>query len=90
MKFYLYIIKDEDDNIYVGQTNNLGKRVQEHGHKHKKSSKYVKDNGNFKLIYQEEYNSRLGVMRREKQIKGWTRAKKEALINKDIALLKRL
>lgn len=90
MIFYLYIIKDEHGNIYVGQTNDLEKRIQEHGNKYKKSSKYVKDNGNFKLVYQEEYSSRLEAMHREKQIKGWTRAKKEALINKDLVLLKKL
>jgi len=88
--FYLYIIKDERGSIYIGQTNDLEKRIQEHINKYKKSSKYAKDNGNFKLIYKEEYSSRLEAMQREKQLKGWTRAKKEALINKDLVLLKKL
>jgi putative endonuclease len=42
------------------------------------------------LVYLERYANREQALRREKQLKGWTRAKKEALILTDRALLKRL
>ncbi len=51
----------------------------------------MRDNAEkFDLVYYETYPTRLKAMRREKQLKGWTRAKKEALIRKDYALLKKL
>ena len=50
----------------------------------------MKDNAEkFELIYYETYPTRLEAMRREKQLKGWARAKKEALISKDYELLKK-
>ena len=48
------------------------------------------ENGEFELVYQEDYVTRIEVMRREKQLKGWTRAKKEALITGNLELLKKL
>jgi predicted GIY-YIG superfamily endonuclease len=42
------------------------------------------------LVYHESYDSRVEAMRRERQLKGWTRAKKEALIAGDKELLKKL
>lgn len=45
---------------------------------------------NFIFVYIEQYGTRLETMRREKQLKGWTRAKKEALIKGDLKLLKKL
>jgi predicted GIY-YIG superfamily endonuclease len=41
-------------------------------------------------VYSEAYSSRIEAMRREKQLKGWTRAKKEALISGNLKLLKKL
>jgi putative endonuclease len=58
--------------------------------KTKKAAKYIVEGNNWKLVYQEDYDSRLEAMRREKQKKGWTRAKKEALISGDLVLLKKL
>jgi len=50
----------------------------------------IKDNGSFKLVYFEKYPTRKEAMNREKQLKGWTRAKKEGLIRGYLQLLKRL
>ena len=88
--FYVYILRNFSNQLYIGQTNNLEKRLHEHILELTKSSKFVKDNHNFKLVYSEEFLTRLEAMRREKQLKDWTRAKKEALISKNIELLKRL
>lgn len=90
MPYTVYILRFLDNSLYIGQTNNLDIRFKNHLAKSTKSAKFTKDHGDFKLIYQENYDSRLEAMRREKQLKGWTRAKKEALIKKDYKLLKKL
>lgn len=90
MPFYVYFLKDEIGHLYIGQTNNLLKREKQHLSKTTDSAKYIRDGKEFQLVYSEEYSSRLDSMRREKQLKGWTRAKKEALILGDLKLLKKL
>ena len=88
--YTVYILRFSDNSLYIGQTNNLAERLAQHNNHTTKSAKFSKDHGNFVLVYQEEYVSRLEAMRREKQLKGWTRAKKEALISGDKELLKKL
>ncbi|PJA41802.1 hypothetical protein CO177_00520 [Candidatus Wolfebacteria bacterium CG_4_9_14_3_um_filter_37_9] len=90
MSYFVYILRFTDNSLYIGQTNNLNKRLKNHLIKTTKSAKFSKDHGDFKLVHKEEYNSRLEAMRREKQLKGWTRAKKEALISGNFELLKKL
>lgn len=86
--FYLYILKNTDDKIYIGHTNNLERRIQYH--KNGNGAKFVKAFGEFNLVYDEEFERRSDAMKREKQLKGWTRAKKEALISGNTNLLKKL
>ncbi len=88
--FYVYILRNSSSQLYIGQTNNLAKRENEQTKELDKSAKFIKDNHDFKLVYSEEYPTRLEAMRREKQLKGWTRAKKEALITNNLSLLKKL
>jgi putative endonuclease len=89
--FYVYFLKNSKGELYIGQTNNLKVRENQQLSKSQKAAKFIKDsNGTFELVYYEKYPTRLEAMRREKQLKGWTRAKKEALINKDFDLLKKL
>ena len=76
--------------MYIGQTNHLEERLHQHLNKQTKASKFSKDHGEFKLVYEEKFSSRIESMRRENQLKGWTRVKKEALISGDKELLKRL
>ena len=90
MQYFVYILRFSDNSLYIGQTNNLEQRFIDHCNKADRSSKFSKEHGSFKLVYQEKYVSRLESMRREKQLKGWTRAKKEALIAGDKNLLKKL
>ncbi|MEI6850948.1 MAG: GIY-YIG nuclease family protein [Candidatus Saccharibacteria bacterium] len=79
--YYLYILRNKFGKFYIGQTNNIQRRLQDHGNKN--GAKFVKDNGDFELIYFEKFEFRDDAMKREKQIKGWSRAKKEALIQGD-------
>lgn len=88
--YFVYILRSSTNELYIGQTNDLDSRENQQLTKSSKAAKFVKEGTDFKLVYQEEYPTRLNAMRREKQLKGWTRAKKEALIAGDIDLLKML
>jgi putative endonuclease len=88
--FCVYILRSSSNELYIGQTNNLKNRESQQINKTKKAAKFIKDGSEFRLVYSEEYETRLEAMRREKQLKGWTRAKKEALIVGNFKLLKNL
>lgn len=90
MPYFVYILRTSSNTLYIGQTNNLERRIKEHQGKSTKSSKYIKYFDSFELVYTETFSTRLESMRREFQVKKWTRAKKEVLIIKDLALLKNL
>ena len=88
--YYLYILRTSSNALYIGQTNNLGRRLTEHQNKSSKSAKYVRYFESVKLVYSEEYSTRSEAMKREAQLKKWTKAKKEALISGNLDLLKKL
>jgi putative endonuclease len=88
--YYVYILRSTDNNLYIGQTNDINRRTTEHNSHSTKSAKFTKEHELFSLVYQEQFYTRLESMRREKQLKGWTRAKKEALISGNLELLKKL
>ena len=90
MPYSVYILRFTNNTLYIGQTSNLEQRLKDHKNKATRSSKFSKENGEFNLVYQERYTTLQEAMKREKQLKGWTRAKKEALINGDLETLKRL
>lgn len=67
--YYVYVIRSLKDNRnYIGYTNDLSRRLQEHNRGKSKSVKY---RGPFELIYYEEYTSRVEAIHREKQIKNY-------------------
>jgi len=78
-KGWMYILKCSDDSYYTGSTNNLYLRLLQHqlgeGANHTKKRLPVE------LVYVEEYMRVDNAFRREKQVQGWSRRKKEALIN---------
>ena len=80
MQYYVYILTNSHKNVlYTGVTNDLIKRVYEHKHHLDKGSftdRYNVEN----LVYFEYTNDVLSAIEREKQIKGWIRAKKNFLI----------
>lgn len=88
--FTVYILKTSSNTFYIGQTNNLGERLRQHRTKTSKSAKYLKYFPSFFLVYQEKFSTRKEAMRREWQLKQWSRAKKEALITGNLTLLKKL
>jgi putative endonuclease len=87
LKFTVYILKNSSGKIYIGQTSNLEGRLK----RHKNDGAYfVRHDETFKVVYTETFDTLLEALRREKQLKGWRRAKKEALIRGDLELLKQL
>ncbi|OGJ80278.1 hypothetical protein A2454_00105 [Candidatus Peribacteria bacterium RIFOXYC2_FULL_55_14] len=77
MTFSVYIIELQDGSYYVGHTNNLERRLGEHQqgiacvHTRKIAFK--------RLLWHEEHPDRLHASKREREIKGWRREKKESL-----------
>jgi len=90
MSYFLYILRTSSNTLYIGQTNNLEKRIQEHKNKSSKSAKYIRYFSSFDLIYSEKYSTRKKAMQREIQLKNWSREKKEALVKEGLVLLKKL
>lgn len=88
--YYFYIIRCSDNSLYSGQTNDLTRRIAEHNSNNTKSAKYTKVRRPVTLVYCEEYPTLQLAMKREFQVKKWTKAKKEALAKGDLQLLKKL
>ena len=86
---YVYILKCSDDSFYTGVTSNLNKRVYEHiSGAHKESYTYKRRP--LSLVYFAEFTDINLAILTEKQIKKWSRAKKEALINNEFEKLPNL
>jgi len=83
--FYVYILRTSFNTLYIGQTNNLERRLEEHKNNKTKSAKYMRYFSSFTLVYSEKYSTRKEAMKRELQLKRWSRLKKEALIQGDRA-----
>jgi putative endonuclease len=88
--YYLYILRCSDNSLYCGQTNNLERRINEHNYDKNKSAKYLRGKKPVKLVYSEKYSTLQEAMKREIEVKKLTKAKKEALIESDNYLSKRL
>jgi putative endonuclease len=75
--YYVYILSSLSGTLYTGVTNNLYRRVLQHKHKDTPgfTSRYDVD----RLVYYERFGDVRAAIRREKEIKGWTRKKKVAL-----------
>jgi putative endonuclease len=88
MKGYMYILLCDDGSYYTGSTNNLELRLQQHfageGANHTKKHPPVE------LLYYEEFDRIDEAFNREKQVQGWSRKKKEALINREYGKLPEL
>ncbi|HMR99963.1 MAG TPA: GIY-YIG nuclease family protein [Anaerolineales bacterium] len=76
--YFVYIMTNRSKTLYTGVTNNLERRVFEH--KNKLVAGFTSKYNITKLVYYEETSDVHSALAREKQIKGWLRAKKVALI----------
>ncbi|MGH8454490.1 MAG: GIY-YIG nuclease family protein [Nevskiales bacterium] len=76
--YYVYIMTNRSKTLYIGVTNDLHRRVYEH--KEGLTKGFTQRYKMNRLIYHEEASDVLAAISREKQIKGWLRAKKVALV----------
>jgi len=81
--WYLYILLCDQKTFYVGMTNDLKNRIYEHK---TKQSFFTKKFSDIELVYCEKYETDHEAALREKQIKGWSRTKKQLLINGKLGL----
>jgi len=86
--YFVYILKCSNGSYYTGVTSNLEKRIEEHNTGTYKG--YTSTRLPVELVYSNRFTDVNEAIRSEKQIKGWSRAKKEALIKGDFDLLKEL
>lgn len=78
--FFVYILTNKSNSVlYIGMTNNLGRRLYEHKNKVNKSFTNVYNVD--KLVYFEQAQTAESAIQREKEIKKWRREKKNSLIN---------
>ena len=83
MKYiYLYILDCADGSYYTGVTNNPERRLYEHEEGLNPNS-YTFSRRPLKIVYSEYFTDPMQAIMLEKKIKGWSRRKKEALINDD-------
>ena len=76
------MLKCANGKYYVGSTNNLRLRLDEH--ENGVGAQFTKAHKPFELVYLEEFDRIDDAFNREQQLKGWSRAKKEALIGGDM------
>ncbi len=79
MKGWMYILKCSDGSYYVGSTKNIELRLAQH--QNGEGARHTKKHLPVTLVYLEEFERIDKAFYREKQIQGWNRKKKEALIN---------
>jgi putative endonuclease len=81
MAYFAYILECSDLSFYVGKTTNLERRLYEHN---SGFTPYTKNRKPVKLVYSERFDNLNDAIKREKEIKGWSRIKKINLINKSL------
>ena len=83
--WFIYIVLCSDNSYYVGSTSDLDARFKIH--QSGKGPAYIAARLPVKLVYSEPYASLEDAMKRERQLKGWTHAKKAALISGELQQL---
>ena len=78
MPFYVYILECADSTYYTGHTDNLDQRMAQHSNG--TASSYTSKRRPLKLLWATDCQSREQAFELEKQLQGWSRAKKQALM----------
>jgi predicted GIY-YIG superfamily endonuclease len=88
MTFWAYMLHCNGGRLYVGHTDNLEHRMGQH---HAGAIPgFTRDFAPVELIWSQDFPSRLEALEAERRIKGWSRAKKLALVRDDWALISTL
>ncbi|TMH02915.1 MAG: GIY-YIG nuclease family protein [Betaproteobacteria bacterium] len=88
MSFWMYILRCADGSYYTGHTDNLEARIA--AHHTGELAGYTKNRRPLELVFTEIFASREEALTAEQQVKGWSRAKKEALTRRDWTTVSRL
>ena len=88
MSFWIYILRCADQSYYTGHTDNFEKRIAEH--ESGEIEGYASTRLPVRLVFSEQFPTREEALACERQIKGWSRKKKEALMRGDWAKIRRL
>ena len=88
MTFWTYMLRCSDGRFYVGHTDHLDRRMAEH--RHGGFCDFTARRQPVELVWNENFQTRLEAVETERRIKGWARAKKEALIAGDWARIHEL
>ena len=88
MVYYVYILRCADGSFYVGSAQNVETRVKVHNDA--RGASYTFKHRPVRLVYSETFRSKVDALTRERQLKRWSRGKKEGLIAGELEWLKRL
>ena len=82
--FWVYVLESEDGRFYVGQTDDLDRRLAQHNELGASMGKYTLKNGPWKLVWSEQHPTRSSAMKRERDIKRMKSARwiREHLLNR--------
>jgi predicted GIY-YIG superfamily endonuclease len=88
MSFWAYMLRCADDSYYIGHTDDLERRMGMHNEG--TMAGYTARRRPLMLVWSQDFATREEALAAERRIKGWSRAKKEALIRGDWTELQRL
>lgn len=74
--WFVYILLCSDNSLYTGYSDNPQKRFVDH--QNGRGAKYTRSHKPIKILYQEQFTTKSEAMKRENEIKRWSRAKKIA------------
>ena len=81
LAYHVYMLRGSDGSYYVGHTNDLAQRLA--AHERGAIEGYTLSRRPVELVFSDRFSTRLEAFHRERQIKGWSRVEKEALIKGD-------
>jgi putative endonuclease len=84
--FWTYVIQNPAGQFYVGHTQDLFSRLNNHNRTDKIAGKFTRKNGPWTLVWSQEHPDRASAMRREREIKRWKSARliREQLLNSSV------
>ena len=82
--YFCYMLECADKSLYVGVTENPARRLQEHNEG--QGAQWTAQRGSVRMVWMEEHKTLSSARQRENQLKGWSRAKKAALIEGSLRL----
>ncbi|MBM3245617.1 MAG: GIY-YIG nuclease family protein [Candidatus Omnitrophica bacterium] len=82
MPWFIYIVRCSDKTLYTGITTDIARRIKEHNTSKKKGAFYTRNKTPVKLVFKENAANRSKALKREREIKSFTRKEKLGLIKR--------